>query len=340
MPTIFDVAKAANVSIASVSLVLRDPNSHRVGDQKRKEILRVAKEMGYRPNLLARGLSKHGTKILGLVVPMADPKFFFNLTISEIMAGIQSCLTEHSYHLLVYSHQSEKGRITQSEIIQSKATDGVIFINTRLTTNSDIAATIGELDAARIPFVMINSAQECEGINYVGVDELKAGQTAAEYLLSRGRRRMGMVTALPGSPTSDLLRRGFSSIVKKGGAEIRKQWIAPGRLEEKATLQAVESIIQQKTRPDAIFCTSDLMAPHVYSALAANGLRVPEDVSVIGRGDLMFARFLTPSLTSLAFPFFEIGYRSADLLIQSLKNPDAKRKRVLLEATLAARESA
>lgn len=340
MPTIFDVAKAANVSIASVSMVLRDPNSHRVGDVKRKEILRVAKEMGYRPNMLARGLSRHGTRILGLVVPMADPKYFFNMTITEIMAGIQSCLTENSYHLLVYSHQSEKGRITQSEIIESKATDGVIFINTRLTTSADIQATIGELDAAHIPFVMINSAQEHTSINYVGVDELKVGQTAAEYLISRGRRRLGMVTSLAGSPTSELLRRGFTAVVKECGATIKKQWIAPGALEERATLDAVDSIMEQKIRPDGLFCTSDLMAPYVYSALAARGLRVPEDVAVMGRGDLMFAKFLAPSLTSLAFPFFDIGYRSAELLIHSLKHPGAKRKKVLLEATLAKRESA
>lgn len=339
MPTIFDVAKAANVSIASVSLVLRDPESRRVGDHKRREILRIAKEMGYTPNLLARGLGRHGTGILGLVVPMADPRYFFNLTISEILAGIQSCLTERGYHLLVYSHRSDKGRITQSEIIQSKATDGVIFINTRLTTGADIHATISDLDAARIPFVMINSAQEYSGINYVGVDDLELGKIAARYLLSKGHTNVGMITGTPGSPTADLLRRGFAAALQHASAPVRADWFAAGAFQDDVVRPAVEKIVSRKRRPTALFVASDLMAPAVYDTLTAQGLRVPDDVAVLGRGDLMFARFLTPPLTSLAFPYFDIGYRSADLLIGSIKQPDSERKKVLLEATLAERKS-
>lgn len=340
MPTIFDVAKAANVSIASVSLVLKDPESRRVGDKKRRDILRIAKEMGYTPNLLARGLGRHGTGILGLVVPMSDPRYFFNLTISEILAGIQGCLTEHACHLLVYSHRSEKGRITQSEIIQSKATDGVIFINTRFTTRADIDATIEELDAAKIPFVMINSAQEYSGINYVGMDDLDAGAQAARYLLSRGHRDLGMITGAAGSPTADLLLRGFTTALADASVAIRRNWFAPGAFEEAATIRAVHGIMSRKRKPTALFCTSDLMAPYVYESLQRDGFQVPGDVAVLGRGDLMFARFLSPPLTSLAVPFFDIGYKSAELLIASVKKPDATRRKVLLEVSLVERKSA
>lgn len=340
MPTIFDVAKAANVSIASVSLVLRDPNSGRVGEQKRREILRIAKEMGYTPNLLARGLGKHGTGILGLVVPFSDPKYFFNLTISEILGGIQSCLTERGYHLLVHSHRSDKGRITQSEIIQSKTTDGVIFINTRTTTSADIEATIGELDAARIPFVMINSAQDHPGINYVGVDETETGRRAAEYLLRKGHRTLGMVTGMPHSPTTDLLAGAFQAVLAESGAPVVPEWFVPGQFQEAATREAVRKITKGKRKPAALFCASDLMAPYAYEELRERGLRVPDDVAVLGRGDLMFARFLHPPLTSFAVPYFDVGYRSAELLIGSVKEPGSERKKVLLDAPLVERRSA
>lgn len=339
MATIYDVARRANVSIASVSLVFQDPQTRRVGEAKRRRILDVAREVGYVPNLLARGLSSHGTGILGLVVPMRDPRVYFNLTIADVLAGIQKCLGERGYHLLVYSHDSDRGKVTGTEIIQSKATDGVIFINTRICTAADIAATAGEFQAAKIPFVMINSAQEFRGINYVGVDDAGIGKRAGDYLIARGHSRIAMLAGSAKSPTSALLARGLRQAVEHRGLKFRDEWFAYGDFEREASLRVIRKWIGKKNRPTAVFCGSDLMAPFVYEALEEQGLRVPQDVAVMGRGDLMFAPFLRPALTTFRFPFFDVGYRSASILIDSLKTPGAEPKRELVDTPIVERAS-
>jgi LacI family transcriptional regulator len=340
MPTIFDVAKAANVSIASVSLVLSDPGTSRVGPAKRDRILALAREMGYRPSLLARGLGKHGTGILGLVVPASDPKVFFNMTISEILAGIQACLAEQGRHLMVYSHNSARGRITEAEIVQSKTTDGLIFINTRNTTRKDVRETVSDLQQAGIPFVMINSAQDVEGINYVGVDDVAIGSEAGSYLLGKGRRRIALLASTTGSPTTAALRKGLSATLRECGLSLRAEHVVHGALEPERTLDAVERLLKTDPRPDAILCGSDLMAPELYTALRKHGLKVPDDVAVISRGDLIVARLLEPALTTFHFPHFEMGYRSASILVDSVRDRDGACQRVLLPTPLIERASA
>jgi len=339
MATIYDVARRANVSIASVSLVFQDPKTRRVGEAKRQRILDVAREVGYVPNLLARGLGRHGTGILGLVVPMRDPRVYFNLTIADVLAGIQKCLVERGYHLLVYAHDSDRGKVTGTEIIQSKATDGVIFINTRICTAGDIAATAGEFQTANIPFVMINSAQELRGVNYVGVDDAAIGKCAGEYLIARGHSRIAMLAGSAKSPTSTLLARGLRRAAAQHGLKFRDEWLAYGDFERETSFRVVQKWMAKKIRPTAVFCGSDLMAPFVYEALEEQGLRIPQDVAVMGRGDLMFAPFLRPALTTFRFPFFDVGYRSASILIDSLKSPGAVPKSELVETPIVERAS-
>ena len=339
MPTIFDVAKAANVSIASVSLVLRDPNTRRVGQKKREDILRIAKQTGYVPNLLARGLSNHGTGILGLVIPVRDPRISFNPTIADMLAGIQSKLLECDYHLIVYSHKSEKGAITNSQIIRSKATDGLIFINTRMCTGDDVRASIKEMNAARIPFVMINSAQETGGINYVGVDDIELCVEAAAYLHAKGHRKIGMLTGTRNSPTSGILRRSFEEGLKRVGLSLREAWFGYTDFQPLATKRELRRILRQKKRPTALFCTSDQFVPAIYEALREDGVRIPEDLSILGRGNLSFTPYFTPPLTTMSVPIFDIGRRAATLLIESLKSPGREPQRVLLPGNLVERDS-
>lgn len=341
MPTIFDVARAAEVSIASVSLVLRDPATSRVGPKKRDRILRIARQMGYKPNILARGLSRHGTGILGLVVPAADPRVFFNITISEILAGIQACLAERGCHLMVYSHMSGGGKITEAEIVQSKATDGLIVINTRNTTARDVQATVAELNDAAVHFVMINSAQDIDGIHYVGTDDFGMGAQAAEYLVGRGRSRFALVASTSGSPTTHALRRGLSGTLRKHGLTLPPGRTVYGKLNEADTVSGLEALLAKGDTPDAIFCGSDLMAPFIYSTLRARSLRIPEDTAVVSRGDLIFAPFLTPPLTSFRFPYFDMGYKSASILIDAVRQSGGgPKQRIILPAPLVERASA
>src|SRR6201996_2230476 len=164
-PRLADIAKRAQVSIAAVSIALNKGESTRVSAERRKKILRIAEEMGYVPNELARALAERRTRLLGLVVPLRDP-IFFNQFIAQALSGIQSTLMRRGYNLLVFSPSGKPGRATRDQILESRFTDGLIFINTRSCTTRDIAETIQELDAAKIKFTMINSYYGRAPVNY------------------------------------------------------------------------------------------------------------------------------------------------------------------------------
>lgn len=338
MPTIFDVAEAAGVSIASVSLVLNDPETRRVGKARRQEIIRIADRLGYKPNLLAKGLGNHGTGIVGLVVPMRDA-IFFNPFITEFLSGIQTSLVENHYHLMIYSHDSKRGKITHSQIVQSKCADGMIVINTRLCTADDIRGTIHELDAARVPFVMINSY--CGGeINYVGMDYDAIGHSVGEYLCQRGHRRVAFVGGAERSPASPPMLAGLRRALAAHGVALPARFVTYGEYDAETVRRVMRRLLKLKDRPTAVFCTGDQMVPDIYAAARAEGFGIPADLAVVGRGDVNFAALLTPTLTTVRLPLFEIGRRAADLLIRSLNRPGEPPQQILLPSELVVRESA
>jgi DNA-binding LacI/PurR family transcriptional regulator len=339
MATIVDVAKAAKVSIAAVSLTLSDPETKRVGAEKRQRILAEAKRLGYTPNVLARGLHRLGTRILGLVVPMRDP-IFFNLFIAEVLTGIQQCLIERGYHLIIYSHSDAAGRITSNEIVQSKGTDGLIFINTRVCTPNDIKASIQELNGAQVPFVMINGAQDHPGINYVGVDEQQLGATAAEYLVSQGHQRIAILNGPKSSPSTQLMLRAFRQTLKKRQLSFFPEWSLFGNYDKASTHKAVQDLARLVKRPTALYCTSDQMAPDVYAAARELGIKIPQQLAVLGRGDLVYAQFLQPALTTIRVPMRSMGYEAARVLIEALANRAHEPRRILLQGEVCRRESA
>src|ERR1700761_2225324 len=192
-PRLADIAKRAQVSIAAVSIALNKGESTRVSAERRKKILRIAEEMGYVPNELARALAERRTRLLGLVVPLRDP-IFFNQFIAQALSGIQSTLMRRGYNLLVFSPSGKPGRATRDQILESRFTDGLILINTRSCTSQDVTDTINELKTAGIRFSMINSYYGRAPINYVGVDDAKLGEAAANYLASKGHRKIAFLS--------------------------------------------------------------------------------------------------------------------------------------------------
>lgn len=339
MPTIFDVAREAGVSTAAVSLVLNDPRTTRVGAEKRKEVLRAARSLGYTPNLLAKGLAKRKTGILGLVVPMRDP-IFFNYFIAEVLAGIQSSVMERGHHLMIYSHAARTGKITRSQVLQSRYVDGLVFFNTRLCTASDMAATIHELRTFVIPFVMVNAYYGHDAVNYVGVDDREIGFSAGKYLAAKGHKRIALLDGARRSPVSGPIREGFRTALREMGIRPADELTAYGEFDKDTIDQAVRGWMRRKKFPTAIFCSDDQMAPDVYDALKMQGRRVREDVAVIGRGDLTVTRHLSPKLTTIRIPLFEMGRRAAELLGDVVKEPGQSPQRILLPTTLVERESA
>jgi DNA-binding LacI/PurR family transcriptional regulator len=339
MPTIHDVARLANVSAASVSLVVNDHNTSRVSASRRRQILRIAEELGYAPNGMARALNQGSTRIIGLIVPMRDP-IFFNYFIAEILSGIQACLIEHGYHLMIYSHGVDTGRITRSVIMQSRYVDGLIVVNTRMCSKEDIVATTEELERAGIPFVMTNSYLGQQSVNYVGVDDVEVGRIAGAYLVKQGHKSMALLNGSMRSPMGQSLLAGFRDALKSKRVRFNPNFHAYSEYDSEHIKDTVQRWLSVPNRPTAIFCSDDQIVPDVYSVIHSKRMRVPKDVAVLGRGNLTLAAHLTPKLTTITIPAFHIGKRASELLIGGLKEKGAPSQKILLPCTVVEGKSA
>jgi len=339
MATIYDVAKAAEVSIAAVSLVMNDPKTPRVGAPKRKLILDIAAKLGYSPSGLARALSRGSTKIIGLVVPMRDP-IFFNNFIAGVLAGIQSCVMERGYHLMIYSHSAKSGRITKGELTQSRFVDGVVVLNTRLCSIQDMKDSIDDLNKASIPFVMTNCYAGEDKINYVGVDDFEVGRRGAEYLADKGHSRIALISGAAKSPMTPQLFSGFKSGLAKAGMRFDAKLHLYSEYTPALIHDKIATWFAQPHPPTAIFCADDQLVPDAYHTLDELHMRIPEDVNVLGRGNLPIGTALRPQLTTFAIQPFEMGKKAAELLIEVVQTRTDKVRRIYLDAPLIKRDSA
>lgn len=339
MATIYDIAKAAGVSIAAVSLVMNDPETPRVGAQKRKSILGIAHKLGYSPSGLARALSRGSTNILGLVIPMRDA-IFFNNFIAEVLAGIQTFVIERGYHLMIYSHSSSAGRITRGELTQSRFVDGVIVLNTRMCSLQDMKDSIEDLHNAEIPFVMTNCYSGDDKINYVGVDDFQVGRRGAEYLAGQGHSRIALISGASKSPMTPQLLSGFKVGLKNAGRKFIPRFHLYSEYDPKLIHAKMGEWFSVAEPPGAIYCADDQLAPDVYSAIQDLRLNIPKDVGILGRGNLPIGTALRPQLTTFAIQPFEMGKKAAEILVEAVKTGSKSVRRIYLDAPLIQRESA
>ena len=335
-PRLADIAKRAQVSIAAVSIALNKGESTRVSAERRKKILHIAEEMGYVPNELARALAERRTRLLGLVVPLRDP-IFFNQFIAQALSGIQSTLMRRGYNLLVFSPSGKPGRITRDQILESRFTDGLIFINTRSCTAQDVNDTIDELRRAQIKFSMINSYYGRAPINYVGVDDTAIGYAAAEYLVEHGHRRIAFLSGSATLPAHQRLVMGLRRALARHGLTLPDKRIGcTGYEMEYACLILDEWLKAKRDRPTAIFAADDQLLVHLYDYAEQRGLSLPQDISVLSRGNAGSSELLRPRPTILTIPTFRMGELAAGLLIDSIENPETQPQRVLLPYELVA----
>jgi LacI family transcriptional regulator len=329
-PKLADIAKRAGVSIAAVSIALNNRDTKRVSAAKREEIQRIAAELSYTPNELARALAERRTRLLGLMVPLRDP-IFFNHFIAQALSGIQATLMRRGYNLLVYSPSGRPGRSTRDQILESKFTDGLIFINTRSCSTRDVAQTIQELDAAQIKFTMINSYYGRAPVNYVGVDDPAIGEAAIHYLVGKKHRRIAFLSGSEKLPTHIHLLQGMRRGMATHGLELPLDRVGCTKYNEAAAFAILDRWFKNEhEKPTAIFCADDQLLTHLYDYVEARGMRIPDDVAVLGRGNAGLMSLLRPRPTAFYIPTFEMGELAAEMLIDSIEQPTGMRQRVLL----------
>jgi DNA-binding LacI/PurR family transcriptional regulator len=329
-PTLSDIAKRVGVSAAAVSIALNKGETTRVSTKTRERILKVAEELSYSPNELAKALAESRTRLLGLVVPMRDP-IFFNLFIAQTLSGIQSTLMHRGYNLLVYSPSDQQGLIARGKIYESKYTDGVIFINTRSCSVSNVNETIRELQAGRVKFSMINSYYGRAPINYVGVDDAAIATAAADYLVGKGHRRVALLSGAHTLPAHKQMVKGLERGLRKHGLSLSDDLIGCSEYDRDRAFAILDCWFRGKGhRPSAIIAADDQLLLHLYDYVDLRKMTIPEDVSVLARRNIGIEDHVRPRPTSIVIPTFQMGQVAAELLINTFEAPNCEPRRVML----------
>ncbi|OFW79186.1 MAG: LacI family transcriptional regulator [Alicyclobacillus sp. RIFOXYA1_FULL_53_8] len=316
--TIRDVAARAGVSPATVSRVLNKPEL--VDTVTKQRVREAMSELDFQPNALARGLSVQRTDTLGLVIPGINDLFF-----TELYRGIEKVSRENGMKLLLVDSQDSRSRALEGfTFLKQHQVGGIIFTSKLVDEDYDpIFERIG------IPVALaLTEGRGKTSLPAFKVDDVKAVFDVVSYLVARGHRRIGFISGdVVDDLTGKLRHEGYAAGLSHYGIEYQKEFVEPGDYRFDGGYAAMRKLLQRQTdnQLTAICASSDEMAIGAMRCLFDNGLRVPEDVSVVGFDDLSFSRMVNPALTTVAQPFAEIGEEVVGCLLDMIRSKEPYR---------------
>jgi DNA-binding LacI/PurR family transcriptional regulator len=322
---IADVAARAGVGVATVSRVL---NGHvNVRPATRERVLEAIRVLNYRPSSVARNLSLQRTMVVGAVLP-----WFTNPSAVQRVRGIVEGLSDSPYDLMVFDVESEDRQRRAFELFdRGDRADGLLVVSTQPPE-----AEVERLNAARIPCILVDGAHP--SLPSIAVDDVAGGEMATRHLIELGHRRIALIGDPPPEFRFEWSRdrtRGYERALLRARIDVRPEYVREGtRLLHVARGIAIE-LLSQPDRPTAVFAASDTQALGTLEAAKSLGIRVPEELSVVGFDDIEVASYV--GLTTVRQPLFESGRRGAQLLLRALAGRPVDVRTELLPLELVVR---
>jgi LacI family transcriptional regulator, galactose operon repressor len=327
MATIYDIAKAVGVAKSTVANALSGKGT--VSETTRQRILQAAQELGYRPNTVARSLYLHKTFTIALILPNIANPFY-----PEIAGAVENMAREHEYQvLLCNTHQDfDLGR-QQMERFVSRWVDGYIIMGSSM----DIADISQHFQQGH-PIVLCDW-QENEspvGIPQVSVNFYRAGELAAEHLLVLGHR---CIAIIGDEPQQTLRQAGFRAVLEKAAVSLPPSMIQQGNSTLESGYVTAKRLLALEPRPTAIFATTDWMALGAMDAVLDEGLRIPQDISIIGLDDIVVSAHIRPRLTTIAVPKLQLAKEATEMLLKQVTDQQDTIASRLVEPYIIVRQS-
>lgn len=326
--TIRDVARQAGVGIGTVSRVLNDSPS--VSEATRQKVLTVIDSLDYSPNLAARRLSRGKTMAVGVIVP-----FFTNPSVVKRLQGIVSVFSDSAYDLVLFDVEKTKNPdIMLRNIIRRELIDGLLIISLKPTDND-----VAEVLEADIPTVIVDA--DHRWLSRIVVDNVAGAKQAIEHLIELGHRRISYINDDPmnpfnGAPTRDR-HEGYRQALREADIPYRPEYYQQGTLNRSSARHLTQILLQLPEPPTAVFAYSDTQAIGVLEAANDMGVRVPEELSIVGYDDIEAAEFV--HLTTIRQALHESGVRGAQLLLEQMVEPFPEPKEILLATELVVRNT-
>ena len=342
--TIRDIARIAGVTPGTVSRALN--NNSLVNKDTRERILRIADDLNYSPNLVARRLSKGKTFAIGVIVP-----FFTRPSVSERLDGVVSLLSNSPYDLVIHNVENPRQREAGfQKVLRQERIDGALILSMPI-----LEEEVDFLKQSAIPVVLVDTKHpDLPTIDCVNVDDVAGGKNAASYLIQIGHKKIGFIgdkTEVLFSPkdnsgngknpykfTSSRDRfRGYLEALEEAGITARPEYFAAEQHGYHASRELAKKMLQLDDRPTAIFASNDTQAFGVIQAARELGIDIPKDLSVIGYDDIQAAEYM--ELTTVRQMLFESGQQGVQILMDKINGVENNSKQILIPTELIIRES-
>ncbi|GAV10867.1 MULTISPECIES: LacI family DNA-binding transcriptional regulator [Paenibacillus] len=314
MVSIKDVAKRANVSVTVVSKALNGYTD--VSEQTRKKVLRVAEELKYSPNMLAKNLKQKVAKSIALIISNFDRTDGRDGLLVQIMSGAFEAATTNKYEIVIYtSSLSEQQDKSYWQFCKEHKISGAIIAGLKTTD-----PYFQEIIKSDFPCVVIDTMLTGPHTGSVSTDNVLAAKTAIEYLIERGHRSIAMLNGHEFAVVSKQRLEGYQQALAENGIEVDPNLVINADFSEEIAYEVTERLLQEQPHVTAVFAASDLMAIGFMRRCRELGVRIPDDVSVIGFDDIVLSSYMTPQLSTVRQNFHSISYQAFEQLIDILEN--------------------
>lgn len=327
--TIYDVAREAGVSMATVSRVVN--NNPNVKPATRKKVYEAIERLGYRPNAVARGLASKKTTTVGVVIPDISNAIF-----AEVARGIEDIANMYHYNIILCNADKKKDKeIRVINTLLEKQVDGLLFMGGAVTEDHQVA-----FRTANVPIVLCATSDENDQIPSVDINHEEAAYDAVMKLISQGHRRIAMISGTLQDPANGYARfQGYKRALEQAGITYDDSLVRIGNYRYESGVEAMKYFIDLKERPTAVFSATDEMAIGAIHCIQDSGLAVPGDISVISVDNSRMASMVRPQLTTVAQPMYDIGAVSMRLLTKLMKKENVEQSKVVLPHEIVVRQS-
>lgn len=327
MACITDVAKRAGVSVATVSRVLNQ--NPRVKPHLRERVLQSIRELDYRLSGIARNMRKQSAAVIGLVITDIQNPFF-----TALVRAVEDIAYQNQYTVLLCNsdEDAEKERLYMKVLLTERVAGAIVVPASNACRESilDLRAPVVVIDR-KIPGLVVDS---------VVIDNAAGARKATNHLISLGHRRIGLVGAPASVSVGRERRQGYEQALKRHGLPVDQNLIRLGDFKESGGFRAAQELLSRNPKPTAIFAVNNLMTMGALKAILDNHLRIPEDISVIGFDDMPWLTLLTPPLTAVCQPTYQIGAEAAKRLFRRLQGErDMAPETIVLQPELIVRGS-
>jgi len=327
--SIKDVAREAGVSIATVSRVLNDIDV--VNEDTKKKVKDAIKKLSYRPNIVARSLKTQKSSTIGIIIPDISNQFY-----PEIVRGCEDVANIYNYNIMLCNADLDVEKEMESlRILKEKMIDGVIYMSNSIESN--VINLIKELE---MPVVLVETT-DAQGIfPSVAIDNVMAAADAVKYLANKGNKKIAYVgTSIEKVNALSQRYTGYTKGLSELGITFDKDLVYLGGVKPRDGYAGINGILDSGAQIDAVFCASDEIAMGVINALRDKGIKVPEEVDVMGFDDIYSASTFYPKLTTVSQPMYDMGSVGMRMLIKSINNLEVGEKHFILPYRIVERDS-